>query len=348
MAVDYAKEREQFGRPIGAYQAVSHRLADMLWDVEEARSLTYYAAWCADAEPESLPLAASMAKARASDAACRGDPQRDPDLRRHRLHLGARRPLLAQARPGRGAAARHRRPAPRARRRARWPSPSVAAQCRTISTSEASFVSPPSVVLDVDRLVLAVAAEEARGTSPSSGPRVTCLLDDRPGEDDLAARGRPVVLAPRLLDAVDVDPDRLRRAARQARPAAGRVAALRDFGLARRSRQSALRTASNGPSLPASSCAPAHAAREGDEARRRPSRRCRPRRRAQQAAGRDLDPARDLLRRARSRATSCRASSGPWPCGSPSRARSSAAMRRVEVLERLALDLRAPCLTVSR
>jgi alkylation response protein AidB-like acyl-CoA dehydrogenase len=69
MATDYAKEREQFGRPIGAYQAVSHRLADMLWDVEEARSLVYYAGWCADAEPESLPLAASMAKARASDAA---------------------------------------------------------------------------------------------------------------------------------------------------------------------------------------------------------------------------------------------------------------------------------------
>ena len=69
MAVEYAKEREQFGRPIGAYQAVSHRLADMLWEVEEARSLTYYAAWAADAEPETLPLAASMAKARASDAA---------------------------------------------------------------------------------------------------------------------------------------------------------------------------------------------------------------------------------------------------------------------------------------
>ncbi len=69
MATDYAKEREQFGRPIGAYQAVSHRLADMLWAVEEARSLTLYAAWVADAEPDSLPLAASMAKARASDAA---------------------------------------------------------------------------------------------------------------------------------------------------------------------------------------------------------------------------------------------------------------------------------------
>jgi alkylation response protein AidB-like acyl-CoA dehydrogenase len=69
MAVAYAKEREQFGRPIGAYQAVSHRLADMLWEVEEARSLAYYAAWASDAEPQSLPLAASMAKARASDAA---------------------------------------------------------------------------------------------------------------------------------------------------------------------------------------------------------------------------------------------------------------------------------------
>ncbi len=69
MAVDYARERQQFGRPIGSYQAVSHRCAEMLYDVEESRSLGYYAAWCADAEPESLPLAAHMAKARASDAA---------------------------------------------------------------------------------------------------------------------------------------------------------------------------------------------------------------------------------------------------------------------------------------
>jgi alkylation response protein AidB-like acyl-CoA dehydrogenase len=69
LAVEYAKERQQFDRPIGAYQAVSHRCAGMLYDTEEARSLTYYAAWCADDEPESLPLAASMAKARASEAA---------------------------------------------------------------------------------------------------------------------------------------------------------------------------------------------------------------------------------------------------------------------------------------
>jgi alkylation response protein AidB-like acyl-CoA dehydrogenase len=69
MAVEYAKERKQFDRPIGAYQAVSHQCAEMLYDIEEARSLTLFAAWSADADPDSLPLAAAMAKARASDAA---------------------------------------------------------------------------------------------------------------------------------------------------------------------------------------------------------------------------------------------------------------------------------------
>jgi alkylation response protein AidB-like acyl-CoA dehydrogenase len=71
MAVQYAKEREQFGRPIGAYQAVSHACAQMLLEVEGARSTTLYAAWALDHEPESGPLAASMAKAYASDAGWR-------------------------------------------------------------------------------------------------------------------------------------------------------------------------------------------------------------------------------------------------------------------------------------
>jgi alkylation response protein AidB-like acyl-CoA dehydrogenase len=69
MAVEYARERQQFDRQIGAYQGVAHRCASMLQATEEARSLSYYAAWAADAEPESLPLAAAMAGARAADAA---------------------------------------------------------------------------------------------------------------------------------------------------------------------------------------------------------------------------------------------------------------------------------------
>jgi alkylation response protein AidB-like acyl-CoA dehydrogenase len=71
MAVDYARERKQFGRPIGSYQAVSHPCAQMLLEVEGSRSAAYYAGWCADAEPDSLPAAASMAKAYSSDAGWR-------------------------------------------------------------------------------------------------------------------------------------------------------------------------------------------------------------------------------------------------------------------------------------
>jgi alkylation response protein AidB-like acyl-CoA dehydrogenase len=68
MTVDYVKERKQFGVPVGSYQAVSHRCAQMLLDTERARSLTAFAAWTADAEPSSLAAAAAMAKAAASDA----------------------------------------------------------------------------------------------------------------------------------------------------------------------------------------------------------------------------------------------------------------------------------------
>jgi alkylation response protein AidB-like acyl-CoA dehydrogenase len=71
MSVDYARERKQFGRPIGSYQAVSHRCAQMMLETECARSASYYAAWAADSEPDTLPLAASMAKAYASDAGWR-------------------------------------------------------------------------------------------------------------------------------------------------------------------------------------------------------------------------------------------------------------------------------------
>jgi alkylation response protein AidB-like acyl-CoA dehydrogenase len=68
MTVAYVKERHQFGVPVGAYQAVSHRCAQMLLETEKARSTAAFAAWTADADPPRLPEAAAMAKAAASDA----------------------------------------------------------------------------------------------------------------------------------------------------------------------------------------------------------------------------------------------------------------------------------------
>jgi alkylation response protein AidB-like acyl-CoA dehydrogenase len=67
-SVEYAKTRQQFGKPIGIYQAVSHKLADMLLETESARSATYYAAWAVDADAPERSLAASIAKAYTSDA----------------------------------------------------------------------------------------------------------------------------------------------------------------------------------------------------------------------------------------------------------------------------------------
>ena len=68
MAVDYATHREQFDRPIGSFQAIKHMCADMLLEVESARSAAYYAAWAAADGSEELPLVASLAKAYCSDA----------------------------------------------------------------------------------------------------------------------------------------------------------------------------------------------------------------------------------------------------------------------------------------
>jgi alkylation response protein AidB-like acyl-CoA dehydrogenase len=71
MAVAYAKDRKQFDRAIGSFQAVSHRCAQMLLEVEGARSLSYWAGWALDHEPSTAPRAASMAKAYAGDAGFR-------------------------------------------------------------------------------------------------------------------------------------------------------------------------------------------------------------------------------------------------------------------------------------
>ena len=68
MAVEYAKVRVQFGRPIGSFQAIKHKCADMLLEVESAKSAAYYAMWCASEMNDELPQVASLAKAYCSEA----------------------------------------------------------------------------------------------------------------------------------------------------------------------------------------------------------------------------------------------------------------------------------------
>jgi len=68
MTVEYAKMRHQFGRPIGSFQAIQHRCADMLVEVEKARMAVTYAAWASAADAADAALAAADAKALAGDA----------------------------------------------------------------------------------------------------------------------------------------------------------------------------------------------------------------------------------------------------------------------------------------
>ncbi|MGZ4171247.1 MAG: acyl-CoA dehydrogenase family protein, partial [Solirubrobacteraceae bacterium] len=69
MTLDYVKDRKQFGVPVGSFQAVSHRCAQMLLHTESARSTAYYAAWAADAEAQRLGEAAALAAAAAATGA---------------------------------------------------------------------------------------------------------------------------------------------------------------------------------------------------------------------------------------------------------------------------------------
>jgi alkylation response protein AidB-like acyl-CoA dehydrogenase len=69
LAVQYVSEREQFGKKIGIYQAVSHPLADTYVETELARSIAYWAAWCVAEDDEQAPIAVAAAKAQAAEAA---------------------------------------------------------------------------------------------------------------------------------------------------------------------------------------------------------------------------------------------------------------------------------------
>jgi alkylation response protein AidB-like acyl-CoA dehydrogenase len=67
-SVEYAKTRIQFGRPIGSFQAIKHKCADMLLEVESAKSAAYYAGWAAAEDSDELPVVASLAKSYCSEA----------------------------------------------------------------------------------------------------------------------------------------------------------------------------------------------------------------------------------------------------------------------------------------
>ena len=68
LTVAYTKEREQFGRPIGSFQAIKHKCAEMLADLEPSRSAAYYACWAAATNAEDAELAVSVAKSFGSEA----------------------------------------------------------------------------------------------------------------------------------------------------------------------------------------------------------------------------------------------------------------------------------------
>ena len=99
LATEYAKEREQFGRPIGSFQAVKHLCADMLVRAEVARAAVYAAACALDGRSDDDPVrAAPSAKILAGDAAHRQRQGVHPGARRDRVHVGGRRAALLEAR----------------------------------------------------------------------------------------------------------------------------------------------------------------------------------------------------------------------------------------------------------
>jgi alkylation response protein AidB-like acyl-CoA dehydrogenase len=103
MSVDYAKTRVQFGKPIGAFQAIKHKCVDMMVAVENARSLTYYACWTVDERVPEAATAVPMAKAYASDM-CKNVTSEAIQVHggigftwEHDMHLFHRRALAGEA-----------------------------------------------------------------------------------------------------------------------------------------------------------------------------------------------------------------------------------------------------------
>ena len=103
--MQYAKERFTFGRAIGSYQAVKHALTEVLRQLENARSLLYYAGWARDDAPDEFPLAASAARSAAGRGAGLRGALEHQRARRHRRDVGARRAAVLPPRAALAAAA---------------------------------------------------------------------------------------------------------------------------------------------------------------------------------------------------------------------------------------------------
>ena len=101
MTVDYAKMRIAFGKPIGSYQGVKHKCADMLIEIENAKSLTYYAAWAVDEGDPEAAHGGIDGQGRGLRCRPQGVRRRHPAAWRHRHDLGARSAPLLEARQGR-------------------------------------------------------------------------------------------------------------------------------------------------------------------------------------------------------------------------------------------------------
>ena len=112
LAVEYAKVREQFGRPIGSFQAVKHRCADMLVDVEGMRSAVYHAAWALGAAGPDAPGGRGHGQDLVQRRRGAGGRVGAAGPRRHRLHLGGRCAPVSQAGPARRCGLRRRPPPP--------------------------------------------------------------------------------------------------------------------------------------------------------------------------------------------------------------------------------------------
>jgi alkylation response protein AidB-like acyl-CoA dehydrogenase len=89
MAVEYAKVRVQFGRPIGSFQAIKHKCADMLLEVESAKSAAYYGMWCAAEMNDELPVGRVAREGVLLRGVLPRGGREHPDPRRHRLHRGS-------------------------------------------------------------------------------------------------------------------------------------------------------------------------------------------------------------------------------------------------------------------